>query len=149
MIGHTMFKFVEQYGDIFMDCDPTIALAHTVSLDFHMRKGIAWTFREKFGQVHYLKGQVQAVGQCAFIKHESRWIFYMVTKQQYFLKPNYFTLEQALQAMRQHLERLHIETLAIPGYLACGRDKLDWGRVKQLIHKVFWDSNVTMYVYYL
>ena len=57
-------------------------------------------------KIHCSKiGQVQAVGQCAFIKHESRWIFYMVTKQKYFWKPNYFTLEQALQAMNETTSR--------------------------------------------
>ena len=144
-----MFQFVETHGDIFVNCPPTVALAHCVSLDFKMSQGIALAFRQKFGQIHSLRHQVRIVGQCAVVGHESRWVFYMVTKLRYFMKPSYHSVEQALRSMKQHMERLHIKELAVPGRLSCGRDKLNWDKVRQIIYKVFWDSTITIYAYHL
>lgn len=135
-------------GDIFTKCPAHISLCHCVSLDFRMSRGIALTFRQKYGQVPFLKTQVQEVGKCAIIKHESRFLFYLVSKLHYFMKPTYYTLEKALIDLKRHALALGVKELAIPGYLACHRDKLNWQRVKQLINKVFADTSITIYAYH-
>ena len=43
-------------GDLF-SCDPESSLAHCVSADLHMGKGIAVLFKKKFGCVSELKRQ--------------------------------------------------------------------------------------------
>ena len=144
-----MFQLIEKKGDIFTTCPASLPLAHCVSRDFRMAAGVALTFRQKYGQIAFLKSQVQQIGQCAIMQHENRWLFYLVTKNQYFLKPTYYTLEQALWSLRRHMTYLQLHELAIPGYMASHRDKLDWEKVKQIICKVFGDTNVTIYVYYL
>ena len=50
------FNFSEARGDLF-DCPLTASLAHCVSEDMAMGKGIAKAFKEKFGGVNELKKQ--------------------------------------------------------------------------------------------
>ena len=143
-----MFSFLEIQGDLFTACPTTIPLAHCVSLDFRMSQGIALTFRQKYGQIPCLKAQIKEVGGCAVLQQESRLLFYMVSKRRYYMKPSYYTLEMALLSLKRHILELGVEQLAIPGYLSSCRDRLDWQRVKQLIHNVFADTNITIYAYY-
>ena len=49
-----MFRIVEQYGDIFVKCPSHIPLAHCVSLDFHMGKGIAKLFNKNLAMSIFL-----------------------------------------------------------------------------------------------
>ena len=143
-----MFQIVEKEGDLFTRCSPNVSLAHCVSLDFRMSQGIALQFKQKYGRVAALRAQVRQVGGCAVIKDGSRWLFYLVTKPRYFLKPSYHTLELALISLKQHLLELQITELAIPGFMACHRDKLNWYRVKQLLYKVFHNVDITIYIVY-
>ena len=43
----------EVIGDLF-SAPPNVSLAHCVSADFAMKKGIAKTFRNKFGRINQL-----------------------------------------------------------------------------------------------
>ena len=133
---------------MFTRCSPNVSLAHCVSLDFRMSQGIALQFKQKYGRVAALRAQVRQVGGCAVIKDGSRWLFYLVTKPRYFLKPSYHTLELALISLKQHLLELQITELAIPGFMACHRDRLNWYRVKQLLNKVFHNVDITIYIVY-
>ena len=113
-----------------------------------MSQGIALQFKQKYGRVATLRAQVRQVGGCAVIKDGSRWLFYLVTKPRYFLKPTYHTLELALISLKQHLLDMQITELAIPGFMACHRDRLNWYRVKQLLYKVFSNVDLTIYIVY-
>jgi hypothetical protein len=48
--------YQEIHGDLFT-APSTTSLAHCVSRDMHMGKGIATLFRDKFGQVNELRKQ--------------------------------------------------------------------------------------------
>ena len=54
----------EVIGDLF-SAPPNVSLAHCVSADLAMRKGIAKTFKQAFGRVSELKGQKAGVGGIA------------------------------------------------------------------------------------
>ena len=49
-------KFLEVKGDLF-SCPPTSSLAHCVSEDMAMGKGVAVLFKKEFGGVGELKAQ--------------------------------------------------------------------------------------------
>lgn len=51
-----LMTFTEKCGDLFTS-PPTASLAHCVSEDFHMGKGIATLFKKEFGRVGELKAQ--------------------------------------------------------------------------------------------
>ena len=142
-----MFLLTESYGDLFSTL-PNTSLGHCVSMDFHMSRGIAQIFKHKFGKVQFLKSQIQKVGQCAVLHEGNRYIFYLVTKSHYFMKPSYHTLEQALRSMRTHMELYDVRDLSIPA-LGSGLDKLEWVQVKHIIHKVFSHTNIHIHAYHL
>ncbi len=48
--------FIEVKGDLFK-CPSSASLAHCVSEDLHMGKGIATIFKKEFGRVGELKSQ--------------------------------------------------------------------------------------------
>ena len=50
------FVFQEIRGDLF-SAPANVSLAHCVSVDMSMSKGIATLFRDKFGQIDNLKKQ--------------------------------------------------------------------------------------------
>lgn len=52
----TMVQITEVKGDLF-DCPGNYSLAHCVSQDLHMSKGIAAIFKEKFGGLDELRAQ--------------------------------------------------------------------------------------------
>ena len=140
-----MFRIVEQYGDIFVKCPSHIPLAHCVSLDFHMGKGIAKLFKQN---VQFLKSQIQKVGQCASLNYEGRFIFYMASKRCFFHKPTYESLAQSLQSLKAHMKCLGLRHLAMPR-VATGLDNLQWIRVKAIITDIFSGSDITIYVFYI
>lgn len=51
-----LMTFTEKCGDLFTS-PPTASLAHCVSEDLHMGKGIATIFKKEFGRVGELKAQ--------------------------------------------------------------------------------------------
>lgn len=54
--GEFKLRFSEMHGDLF-SCPKTASLAHCVSADLRMGKGIASTFKQRFGGVDELKEQ--------------------------------------------------------------------------------------------
>lgn len=70
--GHTEitsshFNYREVKGDLF-SCSATASLAHCVSEDFHMGKGIAALFKKQFGGVAKLREQGVAI-----VFHTAKW----------------------------------------------------------------------------
>lgn len=89
--------YKEVKGDLF-DCPPDCSLAHCVSEDMAMGKGIATLFKEKFGGVSQLKAQGTRSGRgcmhsscahfvntgvktggLALLEREGRFVYYLVS----------------------------------------------------------------------
>ena len=91
----TEFILREISGDLFQSDE---SLGHCISRDYSLGKGIAKIFRHKFG-----KPVINArVGEVAVIKQGDRFIYNLVTKEKYYLKPTYETLRQSLECMKKH-----------------------------------------------
>jgi len=134
-------------GDLFQ-CPIQTSLAHCVSEDFSMSKGIAVGFKRKFGKVRELLAQRRSIGQVAFINDGERFVFYLVTKHRYYHLPTYESLEASLVDLKNSCVNLNVRELAIPR-IGCGLDKLDWGIVRDMTNKIFADTNVKITCYYL
>lgn len=65
-------------GDLFSSTD---SLAHCVSEDFAMSKGVAVGFRDSFGGVDDLLSQNVQAGGLGVLSRDDRWVFYLVTKE--------------------------------------------------------------------
>lgn len=91
--GNTKLNFSEVRGDLF-DCPKTAALAHCVSEDMAMGKGIAKEFKKRFaGKTDLIdQGKIEITnsnavpristgiktGGVAVLEREGRYIFYLV-----------------------------------------------------------------------
>lgn len=110
-------------------------LAHCISCDAEMGKGIAVDFRSAFGlYVTRTAGKqgLLSIGDCF---KEGR-VLSLVTKQLYYEKPTYDTMEFALYALLTVCLKNNIRLLAMPK-IGCGLDRLSWYKVKDLIYTTF------------
>lgn len=139
----------EVEGDLF-SVGKDWSLAHCISVDCRMGKGIAVEFKRRFGGVAELKEDVEAgadIGSCLVLDRGRRHVFYLLTKERARDKPTYEDLEEALTDLAQLCADLKVRRLAMPK-IGCGLDKLRWGRVKAILADVFRQSNINIRVYY-
>lgn len=148
VLGLQEFHMQEVEGDIFSLTSASTSLAHCVSKDLLMAKGIAAEFHQRFGRRNELLIQKKGVGEIAVLRDGPRFIYYLITKEIATSKPNMCDLKKCLRTLRQHCTENKVASLAIPR-LGCGLDKLDWQEVKEDISKVFVKSNTNVVVYYL
>ena len=132
-------------GDLFSSND---ALAHCVSADLKMARGIAATFKAKFGGVDELRACTPKTGGCLFLQRDGRYIYYLVTKDRYYMKPTPATLQSSLDAMKSLCMQHGVSSVSIPR-IGCGLDRMDWTLVKTIIERVFFDGTVTVTAYTL
>ena len=150
------FAIREIKGNLFTTEDD--AIAHCVSRDLHMGKGIATEFKRRYKRVEELKAQNKGIGDVAYLtlNQSPKYIFYLITKDRYFHKPTYNSLRQSLAAMKLIVLELGIQTLSVP-LLGCGLDGLKWKNlptdktecVYNIIADLFSDCPLTITVYSL
>ena len=135
-------------GDLFKNPNPNISLAHCVSRDLKLGKGIAKTFHTKFSRIQELSNQKAEIGEIAILKVGSKFIYNLVTKDKYFNKQTYENLRQSLAAMKEHAVKNQVKNIAMPK-IGCGLDKLEWNTVRNFILDVFLDTSINIDVYIL
>ncbi|KAK4876616.1 hypothetical protein RN001_009122 [Aquatica leii] len=81
-------KFSGEQQDLFQT-QKDYAIAHCVSEDLDMSKGVAVVFKKKFGQLDELRRQQPAVGKVLGLRGDGRFVFYLVTKKYSSTKPLY------------------------------------------------------------
>jgi O-acetyl-ADP-ribose deacetylase (regulator of RNase III) len=140
-----LFALKYENGDLFT---ASSSLAHCVSRDLEMGKGIALEFKKRFGQVDKLKQQNGAVGDVVYLSTGMRYIFYLITKERYYQKPSYETLRASLRKLLRACKECGVKSLAMP-CIGCGLDKLEWSKVASLITEIFSDSDVVITIYQL
>jgi len=116
-------------GNLF---DSSTCLAHCVSRDFAMSAGIAVIFSNLFGGKEELKNQNVNIGEVAWLYRDSRYIYYLVTKENYWWKPTYDSLRNSIRNLFILSKKHNVKSLSIPK-LGCGLDGLQWAKVKQII----------------
>ncbi|KAB7504862.1 UNVERIFIED_CONTAM: hypothetical protein RMT77_001640 [Armadillidium vulgare] len=141
------FSITEVKGDLFT-CSDTHSLAHCVSQDLKMGKGIAIHFKNKFDGVQELQSQNCRIGGIGILKRNGRFIYYLITKERYWHKPTYVTLRSSLQALKSHALENNIINLAMPK-IGCGLDGLIWEKVRDVIADVFKDTDIRIIIYYI
>lgn len=130
-------------GNIFNHKDRI--LIHCISADLAMGAGLALQFRRRFLTIEkeiekYTKRNDENFNKCVLIELESIRIANLITKRMYWQKPTYKTLERSFMSLKSQLKEG--DKLAFPKFLACGLDKLDWGKVEKMIEEYFSDFDV-------
>ncbi|KAK4292647.1 hypothetical protein Pmani_034602 [Petrolisthes manimaculis] len=139
------FAITDVRGDLFT-CPDGTSLAHCISQDIRMGKGIATHFKAKFGGVQELTEQGKKPGDVAVLKRGQRHIYYLVTKERYWHKPTYLSLRSSLEAMKSHALQHSVTAIAMPR-IGCGLDGLVWDRVREILTDIFKDTDIKISVY--
>ncbi|XP_050071236.1 ADP-ribose glycohydrolase OARD1-like [Anopheles maculipalpis] len=134
-------------GDLF-SAPKDHSLAHCVAADLKMGAGIAVRFKQLYGKVDELKAQNVGVGGVAVLADgPQRYVYYLITKKTYNLKPTYDDLTKSLHAMKEHMSANGVGKLAIPR-IGCGIDGLEWDKVKDILNNVFGENGAYEIVVY-
>ena len=149
-------KIIEIKKDLFKEkIEKNDVLVHCVSADFKMGAGIAKEFKKKFSIFENQKEKIineysKNKNGVLILKNNIFFIANLVTKDKYWQKPTYESLEFSLLNMKKILENnnVKINRLLMPK-IGCGLDKLNWSQVKSLLYKIFQDSNFNIYVFFL
>lgn len=126
-------------------------LAHCISSDFALGAGIAKLFEKKFNVKEKLNAELPMYVN-VWDRMESKGIcirtdrvLNLVTKRNYWNKPTYETMRNALLSMRKCCESYGIDKVACP-LLGCGLDRLEWSKVSAMIQEVFGDMDIDIVV---
>ena len=140
--------FKEESGDLFsVNYESEWSLCHCVSADLAMGAGIAVMFKRIFGRVDELRSQGKKVREIALLTTKKTDIYYLITKERYFEKPTYNSLETTLLELRNLMLTRGKTKLAMPR-IGSGLDGLDWTQVKEIIIKVFENTGIRVVVWY-
>lgn len=134
---------IELRKDLFTMPDEYF-LAHCISADAKMGAGIAVLFRKKFRlsslQERATRNELE-VGNCYKVDR----VLNLITKSKYWHKPTYESLTAAVRSMKEICVIESISKLAMPE-IGCGLDKLQWGRVKEILKEEFKDIPIEITV---
>ena len=143
-------EFREEKRDLF-SVPEDYYLAHCISADFAMGKGIAVEFNRHFDMKNKLKAHYpDYLDQWQREKKRSGCIlagrvFNLITKERYFQKPTYETLRGALECMKALCVQKGVRQAAMP-VIGCGLDRLAWEQVSAVIQDVFSDTGIEILV---
>lgn len=142
--------YKEETRDLF-EVTEEYHLAHCISADFGMGRGIVVEFNKRFNMKKKL--QVLFDGYLEeFIENNYKSdclmvgrIFNLITKERYWQKPTYLTMRGALEMMKQLAIENNVEKIAMP-IIGCGLDRLQWDKVSEIIKEVFRDTEIEILV---
>lgn len=132
-------------------------LAHCISSDFEMGKGIVVEFNKRFD----LREKMMQKYPDYLEKHRDIYhnpnradcilenrVLNLITKEIYWMKPTYESLSYALFCMLEICMSKDISKIAMPK-IGCGLDRLEWYKVKEIIFETFKDTNIEILVCYI
>ena len=126
-------------------------LAHCISADFGMGKGIVVEFNKRFDMKRKLQQKYpdyinewhrrKCIGDCIL---EDK-VLNLITKERYFHKPTYESMRAALSEMQSMCWFYNIKKVAMP-IIGCGLDRLEWYKVSSIIKNVFENDDIEILV---
>lgn len=140
-------NYEEKYDDLFTS--ETEGIAHCISKDVKMGKGIAVEFRKRYEGIEEILEQSPSIGNICILRRNNKWIYYLITKRLYWEKPTYDNLKSCLEVMKQHMKENRVNSVAMP-QIGCGLDKLKWEVVRKIIKEIFPpESKINIIIYIL
>lgn len=154
-------RYKEERRNLFR-VDKDYMLVHCISSDFKMGAGIAVAFTnmgvkaelmERYPRENFDAGtRWRGHGYClktsagnASDKHKG--VYNLITKNFYYDKPTYKTIEDALLSLREQCVANHDKKIAMP-FIGCGLDSLSWLSVSEIVKNVFKDTDIDILVCY-
>lgn len=124
--------------------DDKYYLAQCISSDCAMGAGIAVQFQKKFnlrGKLLRYSDDIRKHPTCIL---EGK-VFNLITKEKYWHKPTYNSLYSSLNIMKTIAESNNIGYIAMPK-IGSGLDRLQWGKVREMIEDVFKETDIEILV---
>ena len=138
-------------GDILHPRNP-FPIAHCVSLDFAMSRGFAKELMREFPNLREDMPHDGRIGKALYARSNGtngeRLIFNLITKERFFHKPSYVDLRAAVADLRATALELRCPIVSMPK-IGCGRDKLDWERVRGILMSEFEGSGIKILIFKL
>lgn len=117
------------------------SLAHCISADLKMSKGIALSVKETFGDATpILSRSNPKVCDVIPIQFPNKLIYYLVTKNKYNQTPKIEDIKLTIKNLKACMDNHNDRNLSIP-LLACGLDKHNWSDIKSIILNEFQNTN--------
>lgn len=143
-------RYREEVIDLFSVSDDYY-LAHCISADFGMGKGIVVEFNRRFDMKRKLQSKYpDYLNQ--FTRHRTGGdcilegkVLNLITKERYFEKPSIITMRLALQKMKKICLENNIMKIAMPT-IGAGLDRLSWSDVSKQINDIFSGTDVEVLV---
>jgi len=135
-------KLVEVKKNLFT-VDDSYYLAHCIATDLRMGAGIAVDMQKKFGLRNQIIKQNMNIKNPAVIL--TGRVFNLITKRKSSGKPTYHSFTETIKGMQVIAEREGIKKIAMPK-IGCGLDRLQWGRVRDIIDEVFSETDIEILV---
>jgi hypothetical protein len=112
--------------------------------------GITGAFRQRYGnQLSQIQAQKKTVGQVASVPTQQRYVFYMITRQKSYNKPNYADIEMCLVELRKACEKLGVYQLALPRVLGAGLEGLQEKYIKDVLFTVFNGNKCLYFIFFV
>ena len=141
-------RMIEEKGDLFEVSNEKeyngYMLVHCISADFGMGAGIVVQFNKRYKMKQRLMNNYTIDGkvpQCIRVDN----VYNLITKKKYWHKPTYDTLKGSLELMKEDMLRTGVTKLAMP-LIGCGIDRLQWGKVKEIIEELFDEMDIEIQV---
>lgn len=148
--GCNRLIYREEVRDLFAVPDD-YHLAHCISADFGMGRGIVLEFNKRFNMKAILQTKYPnfltehwSGKECGACILEGR-VLNLITKERYFHKPTLGTMRCALNSMRSVCINNNVQKIAMP-IIGCGLDRLNWDQVSELIQEIFSDTDIEILV---
>ena len=137
------FQYSEIQGDVQQSAE---SIAHCISADFKLGAGNARSLKRSFPAQYPDKEAIASeVIWPQWIPESQPFVYHSITEARSFHKPTYKALRAPLEAMQRHAESNNVQRISLP-QIGCGLDKLDWQKVRKLIHEVFQPTSIDLTV---
>lgn len=140
-------QLIHVQGDLF-SCPQHITLAHCISHDARMSRGIAVDFENQFNLRSEIQNTSRVVGGVVALWRNTRFIANLVTKWRCFHKPTVEDLQRSLFALRDFMHFNNLTEIAMPE-IAAGLDAIPLNLTIDLLTEIFQNTPVTIYMYHL
>jgi hypothetical protein len=139
-------EYKEEHRDLFSVNFKKYTPAHCISSDCAMGAGIAVPIRKKFklGGLRKFPENVRKYPTCIY--HNK--VYNLITKDKYWHKPTYQSLEAALNLMKVDAIVNDVKHIVMPK-IGSGLDRLSWPLVRKTIQAIFEDTDIEILVCYI
>lgn len=142
-----LFSYPYTSSDIYVHC---------ISSDFAMGAGIAKIFSNKFPAFVTRKAEMASDYAKRFselriypVLMKNTRIVNLVTKERYWHKPTYGSLQVSLCSLAVYLSNRPDTKRILMPCIGCGLDRLEWDEVKKMIEETLHDFHGEVLVFYL